>query len=381
MKFPLKKVYSVHNEGSPGGGASYTFGDGLTLVDSNVSAGGSFTFISFEGGAFSEFYAFAEILAVGSTTALGGWSIGNSIGGGSAGSGHVSIEKVPGVDADLYLNDFRTNPRGLQEFSDYSSGYTALSHVNKSYADGFLGGQPLDAAVISPGAGQDGFVLSWNQANQEYELVSGGGGISNSGANNQIVKSDGTNLVGTGLTSPSSGVLWIGGSPSMSFTASTQTITGGSLGSGFNLIANNGALGLGQDGENITFTAGNGSVGGNNNGGNVIIKGGNASGAGSPGAVAINQVFKTISVDNYAFDISDWGKILVFTSVNPITVTLPNGLSDGFQAALARDTGAGVITVSATTTLKSAGTQIVVSEAMASVSHRGANVWWASGLS
>ena len=52
-----------------------------------------------------------------------------------------------------------------------------------------IGGQDVNALVTSPTITEDGYVLTWNQTNGEYELVAGGGGGSN------IYNADGT--VGT----------------------------------------------------------------------------------------------------------------------------------------------------------------------------------------
>jgi hypothetical protein len=60
------------------------------------------------------------------------------------------------------------------------------------------------------------------------------------------------------------------------------------------------------------------------------------------------------------------------------TVTFPNGLDTGFQVTIV-NIGAGVITLSAATTLTSAGTQIATQYTGAVVYHAGSNVWRAMG--
>jgi len=66
---------------------------------------------------------------------------------------------------------------------DLADPTNAQDAVTKTYADANLGGNDLDANVIVPGAPEDGFVVAWNDTNNEYELVapSGGGGGSTSG--------------------------------------------------------------------------------------------------------------------------------------------------------------------------------------------------------
>jgi hypothetical protein len=60
------------------------------------------------------------------------------------------------------------------------------------------------------------------------------------------------------------------------------------------------------------------------------------------------------------------------------SVTFPNGLDTGYQVTIV-NVGAGVITLSAATTLQSAGTQLATQYTGAVVYHRGSNVWLAMG--
>jgi hypothetical protein len=60
------------------------------------------------------------------------------------------------------------------------------------------------------------------------------------------------------------------------------------------------------------------------------------------------------------------------------TVTFPNGLDTGFQVTIV-NVGAGVITLSAATTLQGVGTQLATQYTGAVVYHRGSNVWLAMG--
>ncbi|MGD1959136.1 MAG: hypothetical protein ACFB2Y_09780 [Fulvivirga sp.] len=303
--------------------------------------------------------------------------------------------------------------RGLQGFADYSSGYQNLDYIQKIYADQRLGGQAIAAGSLTPGAAQNGYVLAWNNTNQEYELVpqSSGGGVTNSGAANELVKSDGTNIIGAKLFSSNNGNLSLG----------DNTVSGDKIfeffGQGFqdNLVFKSTGVGNGrvyfetgliavrkspstldsifidafnwniypfkQDGTTQDLELrGNIATALNNDGGGVLIQGGVGNGTGSRGAVKIRQEFKTITATSYSLVESDWGKVLEFTNSNPISVTLPNGLPQGFQCALVRDTASGTVSITATTTLKSSGTDITSVHEWAYVTHKAANEWRASGL-
>lgn len=60
---------------------------------------------------------------------------------------------------------------GAQFYADYSSGYTSRSATDKEYQDTHLGGKDLDATVYSPGAPQDGDVLTWDNDDSEFEMT------------------------------------------------------------------------------------------------------------------------------------------------------------------------------------------------------------------
>jgi hypothetical protein len=255
---------------------------------------------------------------------------------------------------------------------------------------------------------------AWTTINQT-ETGGGGGGITNGGAANEIVKSDGTNVVGTGLFTSTDGEVVLG---SASLSGSIRTITADSSdasstiqfinkGTSNNFTFTNDSLsasltlssdltltpfnntsadlilsGSGATGANIPGDALliGGAAPTNIDGGNVILRGGTTSGTGIEGAVRIKQAFKTVTSASYTLLAEDFGRVLEFTNAGAISVTLPNGLEDGFNCTLVRDSAAGEITISATTTLKGAGTKITVPNAFGVVLHTGANVWRSAGF-
>ncbi|MEM9859146.1 MAG: hypothetical protein AAF843_17435 [Bacteroidota bacterium] len=303
--------------------------------------------------------------------------------------------------------------RTFKSAVDDSADFEPLSYVYKSFVDSNIGGQAIAAGSQTPGAGQNGYVWSWNNANQEYELVpqSSGGGITNSGAANELVKSDGTNIIGAKLFSSNNGSLSLGdntfsGDKIFEFfgqgVQDDLVFRSTGVGNGrvyfeTGLIAvrknpstidsifidafNWSIYPLRQDGTTQDLQlSGNTAAALNNDGGGVLIQGGVGNGTGSRGAVKIRQEFKTVTGTSYSLVESDWGKVLEFTNSNSISVTLPNGLPEGFQCALVRDTGSGTVSITATTTLKSSGTDITSVHEWAYVTHKAANEWRASGL-
>jgi hypothetical protein len=94
----------------------------------------------------------------------------------------------------LIVSDTLTNPKGLTGAADYSANYTALSYIQKGYADGKLLGKNISATLQNPTNSEDGFVMVWDDGNQEFTLISVGS-IS-AGADTQVIYNDGGALVG-----------------------------------------------------------------------------------------------------------------------------------------------------------------------------------------
>lgn len=111
--------------------------------------------------------------------------------------------------------------------------------------------------TVTPGAGQS---VRINAGNTAWEAYTPSSGVSNSAANNELTKSNGTNIVGTGNYSPSSGVELIGTSTRL-FSSSLQTIgavisflsfgsaSGPQVLLGLNRNASVGSHTIGQDGD------------------------------------------------------------------------------------------------------------------------------------
>ena len=81
---------------------------------------------------------------------------------------------------------------------------------------------------------------------------------------------------------------------------------------------------------------------------------------------------------NYELQASDAGKVIEATG--EITITLPDGLDTGFQCTIV-NVGSDTVTLSAATTLQSAGSAVTLATQYEGcvVYHRGSNVWLALG--
>ena len=97
--------------------------------------------------------------------------------------------------------------RGLIGGADFSSNIQNLDYTQKVYVDTRITGNSTSSILQTPTITQNGFSVTWDNANSQFTLsnVSGGAGITNGAANNEIPLSDGTNLVGSGVDIITSG--------------------------------------------------------------------------------------------------------------------------------------------------------------------------------
>lgn len=302
---------------------------------------------------------------------------------GYGGVGYINLNTGIRVGTDNIL--FKgTLPIGE---ADYSADLTDNALPQKIYVDSFLGGNALDSTVISPGATQDTGIIGWNQSNQEYEFVSNIGlGVGASGSTRSIDALGTSSDIQLQLNAKGNGSVVLSGFNQI-FTNSggnSVIITPGATAT-INpngdeaLLISAGVSSTGK-GELLTLSGGAAHDTGDNDGGDLLLQGGASNGSGLRGSVQIKQVFKTITTTTYEVEESDWGKRLKFTNAAGCAVTLPNGLSDGLEFAAKRDTGAGVVSFTAATTLLSSGTEITTVQDWASVVHEGSDVWHAAGL-
>lgn len=81
---------------------------------------------------------------------------------------------------------------------------------------------------------------------------------------------------------------------------------------------------------------------------------------------------------NYTVQSVDTRRKILMNNSTPATVTLPNGLSTGFQVAISR-IGTEIVTIAASGTLNSQGTQLDLRYTGCIATHIGGNVWLVEG--
>lgn len=120
----------------------------------------------------------------------------------------IFLDDISGtMGADFDINDGmivvdEVHSTGLVYGGDYSVEGLANSLWIPDWGSvsSHLGGNSIDALIVTPTASEDGQVISWNDGNSEYELVdnAGGGGsgdvtaAANFGTDNSLIISDGT---------------------------------------------------------------------------------------------------------------------------------------------------------------------------------------------
>ena len=81
---------------------------------------------------------------------------------------------------------------------------------------------------------------------------------------------------------------------------------------------------------------------------------------------------------SYTVQASDAGKKILMNNATTQTVTLPNGLDVGFQVAISR-INTGIVTIAASGTLNSQGTQLDLQHTGCVATHIGSNIWLVEG--
>ena len=177
-------------------GAALTFDNGLTKITNNVRLGGPLLTDTTITGAFD-----LNIGTIGSQ--LDNVNIHTSQGVDIRGLAHgrVRINGTNGqiwlyggiVDSYLLINDdgaiivadLQTGAaqRGIRGSANYSANYQANDYIQKIYADSKIVSRNISASLASPGAGQNGYAITWDHANSRFTLsLAGGGGGGGAGA-------------------------------------------------------------------------------------------------------------------------------------------------------------------------------------------------------
>jgi len=85
----------------------------------------------------------------------------------------------------VLLTDTTSSPKGLVGNADYSVNYTNLTYTQKVYVDNRIGGKAVSSLVTTPTVIQNGYVLSWDNTNQRYNLVPST--VNVPGSNTQVI--------------------------------------------------------------------------------------------------------------------------------------------------------------------------------------------------
>jgi hypothetical protein len=113
-------------------------------------------------------------------------------------NGVISFAKMQNISSSRLLGRV-TGGAGAVEEITIATGWSAFFGV------------ALDATVSAPGAGQNGFVMSYNHGNLEYELIAPGGAGAPGGAANEVQKNSGAaTFTGTKVFSAANGDLTLG---------------------------------------------------------------------------------------------------------------------------------------------------------------------------
>jgi len=192
--------------------AGLTFTNGITDTGGVISLGGTTT----ANIAINADSAGARAFTVGAATAFNSITMrASNVGSTNYGtftinSSTTSISRVvSGLAFSLQLSSTGglvtdgLSTGGLQNAADYRANYTSRSLADWGNVISQLGGKNLDTTVTAPGSGQNGYVLSWNNINQEYELIvppTGTGTVTGTGVSGRVAFWSGTSAIDSDST-------------------------------------------------------------------------------------------------------------------------------------------------------------------------------------
>jgi hypothetical protein len=321
---------------------------------------------------------------------------------GSGGLSYSGLSVGPSSTASLY-----NVHSGVTRKIDFNTGNVVLDVGSDATGDMYY--RNSGGNLVRLGIGSSTNVLTVTGGVPVWAAPSGG--ITNSAANNELMKSDGTNAVGSGFSIPTAGTLTAASSVIFNSSTSSVTIGGKSFSSGVlpsvgvignvasgSASASGQALLSGGTSSVASLKAGNAVVAGgdattgNTGAGDVLIFTQTPAGSGAEGAVNIqtrasgklgffnatavvkqsavttNQAFvnamvsygllPTSTLSEPIVDVVDSGttltldntyngKLIVCTNSGVMTVTIPAGLMDGFNCVLVENHATGTITTSA----------------------------------
>lgn len=114
----------------------------------------------------------------------------NRVSGGSSYS--IQLSATGGIVED------NLSSGGLRYNADYRANYTTRSLADWGNVITQLGGKNINSNMVSPGSGQNNYVVTWNNTNQEYELrvvSSGSGTVTGTGVTGRVAIWDTTSAI------------------------------------------------------------------------------------------------------------------------------------------------------------------------------------------
>ncbi|MFN8960361.1 MAG: hypothetical protein ACK5YV_02190 [Betaproteobacteria bacterium] len=230
-----------------------------------------------------------------------GYEITFNAGDGLGGGGRFRVFNQEAVEEVFFGEAGNVGQGGLKYGNDYSANYTDRSLVDRGYvlsaktftgrqtfATGNNGSLVVGTNTVDDSSPVNGLIM-YNTTSNTFRFrqngawvgLGGGGGITNSAPNGELMKSDGTNAVSSGITANYTG----GGSLALSGSATYGQISSNSSNGEFRIatgILNN------TNTSNIVISTGNaqGTSGGYNSG-DVLIHTGTKYGTGTRGNVAL----------------------------------------------------------------------------------------------
>lgn len=157
-----------------GGGSALTEGEAINIIGDSINLGGRH-YNDINIGHATEGANFKITEGDGSTTQVFEVKKGEAIVA-SASDGtdfsHLSI----GITQILLSTG--ASHSGIGYSSDLSATIGANDLTQKTYVDNHIAGQDVDGNVTTPTSGEDGYVMSWDNATTSYKLVPDGGGSS-----------------------------------------------------------------------------------------------------------------------------------------------------------------------------------------------------------
>lgn len=123
------------------------------------------------------------------------------------------------TSSGVAINDASVTTQGIYGNADFSTRYTSLSYVQKTYTDSHLIGKPVSSVLQTPTVTQDGYFIKWDNTAGDYTLVPGSS--ASAGTTTQVIFNTSGTLGGSANFTFSTTILSIGDTLNMGTLLST----------------------------------------------------------------------------------------------------------------------------------------------------------------